>query len=82
MTVLLLKLWYYTFDLKHQQEKKRFVSDALPQQHIKAQDIHDVIPLNVFQHLSVGHIQHNYEYMMYTLCKWKTKQQTKMVTKT
>ena len=51
-----------------------FISDALSRLHKEAQeDVHDMIPFSIFQHLKTAHIYHNNEYLVYTLHKHKTK---------
>ena len=57
MKALLLEMWDNIFHLKYQQGKKILVSDALSRIDIGAEEnVHDVIPLNPFQHFRTTHI--------------------------
>ena len=59
LTLLMLKLCDYTFDLKYQQGKKMFLSDALSRLHIEAEKvIGHLILLNFLEHLNKAYIHY------------------------
>ena len=67
MTVPLLKLHDWYFDLKFQQGKKVFVSDVLATTHFEADnDINQVIPANFLEYLNTGHINPNNKHLAHT----------------
>ena len=82
LTVLLLNLWDYIFDLKYQQGKKKFLGCVQPTLQIEVEDdLHEVIPLNIFN-ISTQYTLTAIMNIWYTTnTSTKAKQQEQMVTK-
>ena len=77
LTMLLLKLQDYAFDIKYLEGSKLKVSDALSRLYSEEKHkIEDVIPLNFLQHFSPAFIYHQYEQMGKTIYKHKKSQPT------
>ena len=72
LTALKWKVCNYMFNLKYQQVKKMFVSNASSRIHIEAENVLDIIPLTFF-HFSIEHMYHSYQPLAHNIYRHKVK---------